>query len=51
MPKILESAKSKLVKKGYSISAAYAIATHALQTAGYLKRGTNRLTKKGRSKR
>ena len=47
MPKILERAASQ-VKKGKGNK--YAIATAALQKAGVLKKGTNKLTKKGKKR-
>lgn len=47
MPKILERLVSQLKAKGKSESAAYAIATKALQRSGNLKKGTQEATAKG----
>lgn len=47
MPKILERLVSQLKAKGKSESAAYAIATKALQRSGNLVKGTTRATSKG----
>ena len=48
MPKILERLVSQLKAKGYSESAAFAIATKALQRSGNLKPGTKSPTAKGK---
>lgn len=48
MPKILERLVSQLQAKGKSKSAAYAIATKALQKSGNLKPGTSQATAKGK---
>jgi len=48
MPKILERLVSQLQAKGKSKSAAYAIATKALQRSGNLKPGTQEATAKGK---
>ena len=45
MPKILENLVKKLLSKGKSKSAAYAIATSQLQKTGKLKPKTNKLIK------
>ena len=45
MPKILEDLVKKLLSKGKSKSAAYAIATSQLQKIDKLKPKTNKLTK------
>lgn len=50
MPKILKRLVKQLKDKGYSESAAYAIATSQLQKAGNLKKGTNKATKKGKKR-
>jgi hypothetical protein len=47
MPKILDKAVQQIQKKGASKSSAYAMATSALQKAGELKPGTNKVTSKG----
>ncbi len=47
MPPILERLVSQLQAKGKSKSAAYAIATKALQRSGNLKKGTMEATAKG----
>lgn len=47
MPKILERLVGQLQAKGKSKSAAFAIATSALQKSGNLKKGTNKATAKG----
>lgn len=47
MPAILERLVSQLRAKGKSESAAYAIATAALQRSGNLKKGTREATSKG----
>lgn len=47
MPKILERLVGQLQAKGKSKSAAFAIATSALQKSGNLKKGTQTATAKG----
>lgn len=47
MPAILERLVSQLRAKGKSKSAAFAIATSALQKAGDLKKGSSKATPKG----
>jgi len=47
MPKLLEKRVSALKKAGKSTSSAYAIATKTLQKEGKLKKGTQKLMKKG----
>lgn len=51
MPKIVEDLAKKIQKTGKSKSAAYAIATAAMQKQGKLKKGTQQLTKKGKNYR
>lgn len=51
MPKIVEDLAKKIQKSGKSKSAAYAIATSAMQKQGKLKKGTQELTKKGQAYR
>lgn len=46
MPQILENLVSKLMKQGKTKESAYAIATASLQRSGYLKKGTNKATRK-----
>lgn len=48
MPAILERLVKQLRAKGKSKSAAYAIATSALQKSGNLKKGTTQATAKGK---
>ena len=48
MPAILDRLVKQLIAKGYSKSAAHAIATKSLQKSGNLKKGTNKPTAKGR---
>lgn len=48
MPKILDRLVRQLRAKGKSESAAYAIATKALQKSGNLKPGTQKATAKGK---
>jgi len=48
LPKILERLVRQLRAKGKSESAAYAIATKALQRSGNLKPGTQKATAKGK---
>lgn len=50
MPAILERLKKQLTAKGYSTSAAYAIATSSLQKAGDLKKGSTKATTKGKKR-
>ena len=47
MPAILDRLVKQLRTKGYSKSAAYAIATKSLQKSGNLKKGTRKPTSKG----
>lgn len=51
MPKILERFVQNLKARGYSESNAYAIATSALQKEGLMKKGSQKLTAKGRAKK
>jgi len=48
MPKILERLVQQLRAKGHSREEAYAIATSTLQKSGELKKGTQKLTPKGK---
>jgi hypothetical protein len=48
MPQILEDRVKALMKKGMSRSQAYAIATAALQKEGKMKKGSQKLTRKGK---
>jgi hypothetical protein len=49
MPKILEDRVNDLMKKrGMSQSQAFAIATASLQKEGKLRKGSQKLTKKGK---
>ena len=48
MPKILDRAASQIKKRDKK--SRWAIATSALQKAGVLKKGTNKLTEKGRKR-
>lgn len=50
MPKILDRLVSQLKAKGKSESAAYAIATKALQKSGNLKKGSTEATAKGKKR-
>lgn len=51
MPKILEDRVDALIKqKGMTRQRAYAIATSALQKEGKLKKGSQKLTPKGKRK-
>ena len=50
MPKILDRLVSQLKAKGKSESAAFAIATAALQRSGNLKKGTTQATPKGNAR-
>lgn len=47
MPKILERLVSQLKAKGKPVSAAYAIATSALQKSGNLQKNSTKATAKG----
>ena len=49
MPKIVEDLAKKIQKTGKSKSAAYAIATSAMQKQGKLEPGTQKLTKQGKT--
>ena len=49
MPKLLHDLATKLQKQGYSESKAWAVATSALQKAGDIKKGSNKLTPKGKA--
>lgn len=50
MPKILDRLVSQLKAKGKSKSAAFAIATSALQKSGNLKKGSTQATAKGKKR-
>ena len=50
MPKIMDRLVSQLKKKGKSEKAAYAIATSSLQKSGAMKKGSNKLTTKGKKR-
>ena len=50
MPKIMDRLVSQLKKKGKSEKAAYAIATASLQKSGAMKKGSNKLTTKGKKR-
>jgi hypothetical protein len=50
MPKIMDRLVSQLKKKGKSEKAAYAIATASLQKSGSFKKGSNKLTRKGKKR-
>jgi hypothetical protein len=51
MPQIVRSCVAQVAgKSGGDVSKGFAICTAALQKAGVLKKGTQRLTKKGRAK-
>jgi hypothetical protein len=47
MPKILDKLEKKLEGKGMPRPKAFAIATSALQKQGKMKKGSQKLTKKG----
>ena len=49
MPKKVHDLAKKLQKKGYSESKAWAVATSAMQKAGNMKPGSNKLTPKGKT--
>lgn len=51
MPAVLERLVRKLISKGYPQQNAWAIATSRLQRAGTLKKGTQKLAKKGKRKK
>ena len=54
LPKLLKATAAHLQKKSngrLDRSASFAVATSALQRAGLLKKGTNKLTKRGGMKR
>jgi hypothetical protein len=48
MPAILEKYVKGLTKKGYSKSKSFAIATALLQKKGILRKGTQKLNRRGR---
>lgn len=48
MPKILDKRVKAIAKKGRAVNP-YAVATAALQKEGKMKKGSHKLTKKGRS--
>ena len=52
MPKLLDRTVKKIARrsKGNAKVNPWAVATSALQKAGYLKKGTRKLTAKGRRK-
>lgn len=50
MPKILERLVSQLKEKGMDKNRAYAVATSSLQRSGVLKKGTQDLTAKGKTR-
>ena len=50
MPKILKRLVKQLKAKGKSEKAAYAIATSSLQKSGSFKKGSNKLTAKGKKR-
>ena len=50
MPRIMDRLVSQLKKKGKSEKSAYAIATASLQKSGALKKGSNKLTRKGKKR-
>lgn len=50
MPAILDRLVKQLKAKGKSTSAAFAIATAALQKSGNLKKGTQKATSKGKKR-
>jgi hypothetical protein len=50
MPAILERLVSQLKAKGHSEKSAYAIATSTLQKSGALKKGSQKLTPKGKKR-
>jgi hypothetical protein len=48
MPQILEDRVKALMRQGKSREQAYAIATASLQKEGKLKKGTQKVTRKGK---
>lgn len=50
MPEILERARRQLQAKGFDKSSAYAIATKTLQKSGSMKKGSQKLTDKGKKR-
>ena len=50
MPKIMDRLVSQLKKAGKSEKSAYAIATASLQKSGAMKKGSNKLTRKGKKR-
>jgi len=50
MPSILDRLVKQLQKKGFSKGTAFAIATKRLQKAKVLKKGSQKLTKKGQTR-
>jgi len=50
MPKIMDRLVSQLKKAGKSEKSAYAIATASLQKSGAMKKGSNKLTSKGKKR-
>jgi predicted ATP-dependent Lon-type protease len=50
MPKILERLRSQLMAKGMPKPQAFAVATSQLQKHGVLKKGTQELTTKGKTR-
>ena len=50
MPQIMDRLVSQLRRKGLSKSKAYAVATSTLQKSGSLKKGSNKLTSKGKKR-
>ena len=50
MPKIMDRLVSQLKKAGKSEKLAYAIATSSLQKSGAMKKGSNKLTRKGKKR-
>jgi hypothetical protein len=50
MPKILERLVSQLMEKGMDRNKAYAVATSQLQKHGTMKKGSQELTEKGKTR-
>ena len=50
MPQIMDRLVSQLKKKGMNRAQAYAVATKTLQKSGSLKKGSNKLTSKGKKR-
>ena len=50
MPKLMDRLVSQLRSKGMSKDKAYAVATKKLQESGNLKKGTKKLTPKGKKR-